>query len=115
MSRNHGVMAGIPDSTKVSLTQRLNTHAQERWPQISRVNTRFHGSFAYVSARLADGDDVPLMRLRYAGSARCWGFAIYRASHNDYEDSLLPDGKPSGTPGLTLNTAAALYLTRPNT
>jgi hypothetical protein len=30
------------------------------------------------------------MRLRYAGSAATWGFAIYRASHDDYDKSV-PD------------------------
>jgi hypothetical protein len=26
------------------------------------------------------------------------GFAIYRASHNDYEDSIVPADYPAGTP-----------------
>ena len=40
----------------------------------------------------ADGTTLPLCRLRYGGSAHTWGFAIYRASHDDYEDSILPAG-----------------------
>ena len=32
------------------------------------------------------------MRLRYGGSAARWGFAIYLASKDGYEDSLLPTG-----------------------
>ena len=106
-------MAAIPESTKTSLSQQLNIRARERWPQISRVNTRFRGSFAYVTAHLTDGDDLPLMRLRYAGSARTWGFAIYRASHDDYEDSWLPDGHPAGTPETALDTVCGLYLVDP--
>lgn len=113
MSGDHGAMAGIPESTKISLTQRLNIRARERWPRISRVHTRFRGPFAYVTAQRADGDELPLMRLRYGGTARAWGFAIYRASHNDYEDSWLPDGQTSGTPELALDTAAGLYITDP--
>jgi len=106
-------MATIPESTKASLTQRLNIRARERWTQISRVSTRFRGSFAYVTAHLSDGDELPLMRLRYAGSARTWGFAIYRASHDDYENSSLPDGSPAGDPETALDTACGLYLTDP--
>lgn len=106
-------MPAIPESTKISLTQRLNAHSRERWPQIRRVQTQFRGSFAYVSALLTNDEDIPLMRLRYEGSARTWGFAIYRASHHDYEDSWLPDGQPVGPPNDALDTAAELYLSNP--
>lgn len=109
------VMTAIPESTKISLSQRLNIRAKQQWPQISRVNTRFRGSFAYVTIRLADGDEVPLMRLRYGGSAHIWGFAIYRASHDDYQDSWLPNGQPTGHLEDALDTAAGLYLTGPTT
>jgi len=47
------------------------------------------------------------MRLRYAGSASTWGFAIYRASHDDYEKSVLPSGWPAGTPQEALAAAAS--------
>jgi hypothetical protein len=103
-------MAAIPESTRTSLTQRLNARGRDKWPQIEHVNTRFHGAFAYVTACVADGDQLPLMRLRYGGSARIWGFAIYRASHDDYEDSWLPDGQSAGTPETALDTACGLYL-----
>jgi hypothetical protein len=33
--------------------------------------------------------------LRYAGPASTWGFAIYRASYDDYEKSVLPSGRPT--------------------
>ena len=35
---------------------------------------------------------MPLFRLRYTGPATTWGFAIYRASHDDYKNSYLPSG-----------------------
>lgn len=108
-----GVMATIPESSKNSLDQRLNIRAPARWPQINRVATRFRGSFAYVTAHLTDGDELALMRLKYAGSARTWGFAIYRASHNEYDDSWLPDGHPAGSPEDALDTVCGLYLTNP--
>ena len=111
--RDHGGMATIPDSTRNSLTRRLSARARERWPQITHVDTRFRGPFAYITARLDDGDELPLMRLRYGGTARFWGFAIYRASHDDYEDSWLPDGRSAGEPETALDTAAGLYLADP--
>ena len=37
------------------------------------------------------------VRLRYAGPASTWGFAIYRASHDDYDKSVLPSGYPAGS------------------
>ena len=40
--------AAIPDSTKNSVISRLATRARDRWPQISRVNTRFKGGFCYL-------------------------------------------------------------------
>ena len=95
------------------MRQRLLARARERWPQITELHTRFRGGFVYVEATLADGDQLPLFRLRYAGSASRWGFAIYRASHDDYQQSVLPDGWPSGTPEDALDTACGLYLGDP--
>lgn len=106
-------MPAIPDSTKNSVTYRLAARARERWPQITRINTRFKGGFGYVDADLGDGDTLRLCRLRYAGYANMWGFAIYRASHDDYEDSYLPDGSPSGAVENALDTACGLYLNDP--
>jgi len=56
---------------------------------------------------------IRLCRLRYGGSAHQWGFAIYRASHDDYEDSYLPTGYPVGTCEEALDTACGLYLNDP--
>jgi hypothetical protein len=36
------------------------------------------------------------MRLRYLSAATSWGFAIYRASHDDYDKSVVPSGYPFG-------------------
>lgn len=103
-------MAKIPDSTKTSLQQRLAARARERWPQVHRVTTRYRAGFAYVDAVLPNGEELRLCRLRYAGSANQWGFAIYRASHDDYEDSFLPTGAMGGTAEDALDTACGLYL-----
>ncbi len=47
---------------------------------------------------------------RYSGSASTWGFAIYRASHDDYQTSILPTGWPAGSPQEALDCACGLYL-----
>jgi hypothetical protein len=66
-----------------------------------------------VSGELHDGTILPLCRLRYTGSATIWGFAIYRASHDDYNPSYLPSGYPAGTPQEALDCACGLYLNDP--
>ena len=81
-------MPAIPESTKTSLAQRLQEHAKLKWPQLAAVDVRYRGQFAYIEGELADGDRLPLMRLRYGGSAHRWGTAIYTASNNSYEDQI---------------------------
>jgi hypothetical protein len=103
-----------PESTKTSLTQRLNSHARSRWPDLVEVVVRFRANFAYVDARLADGTVLKLCRLRYGGSAHTWGFAIYRASHDDYEDSYLPSGRTAGSAEEAFDCACGLYLNDPS-
>lgn len=107
-------MKAPPDSTKHSLTSRLTRRAHERWPELARLDVRFRANFAYVDAELADGSTLELCRLRYTGSASMWGFAIYRASHDDYEDSFLPNAMTAGTPEEALDCACGLYLNDPS-
>ena len=102
--------AAPPESTKISLSQKLSARARERWPQLAGVDVRFHGRFAYITGQLANGERLPLCRLRYGGYASRWGFAIWRASHEDYQDSVLPTGSPAGTPEEALDCACGLYL-----
>jgi hypothetical protein len=104
-------MAAPPASTKTSLGQRLTTHARAHWPELTRVEVRFRANFAYVQGHFANGETLPLCRLRYAGSASRWGFAIYRASHDDYEDNFLPNGQMAGSPEEALDCACTLYVT----
>ncbi len=67
-------------------------------------------NFAYVDGRLPNDEVVKLCRLRYTGSASRWGFAIYRYSHDDYEDNVLPSGLPTGSPQEALDCVCTLYL-----
>jgi hypothetical protein len=106
-------VARPPESTKTSLRQRLAARAAERWPQLAGITVRYHGEFAYIAGQLPGGTTLPLCRLRYAGSATSWGFAIYRASHDDYENPSCPAAtrpaprkKPSTAPAAS--TSATL-------
>ena len=45
------------------------------------------------------------MGLSFSGSDTDWGFALYQASSDTYDDTLLPDGSPSGTPERALDCA----------
>jgi hypothetical protein len=103
----------IPESTKTSLHQRLLTHARQRWPALADIDVRFRGRFGYINGELATGEPVQRCRLRYAGSASLWGFAVYLASRDGYEDSVLPSGRPIGTPQEALDCACGLYLNDP--
>lgn len=60
-----------PESTKISLRQRLTQHAQARWPVLAAVSVRYRGVFACIDGRLSDGTILPLCR-RYNGSASIW-------------------------------------------
>lgn len=107
-------MKAPPASTKTSLTQRLNHHARTRWPELASVEVRFRANFAYIDGRYADGTTLKLCRLRYSGSAHTWGFALYRASHDDYTDAVLPNGMFVGTAEEALDCACGLYLNDPS-
>ena len=47
------------------------------------------------------------------GSAHNWRLAIYRASHEDYDEPIFPTGLPVGTCEDALDTACGLYLGDP--
>jgi hypothetical protein len=70
-------------------------------------------TFSYIDATLTGATTLKLCRLRYAGSAHQWQFAIYRASHDDYDESVFPAGLPIGTCQDALDTACGLYLNDP--
>ena len=70
-------MPAIPESTRSSIILRLLDHAEKNWPQLVKVRARYHGNFAYITGVLRDGEQIPLFRLRYGGSAHSFGFAIY--------------------------------------
>jgi Epoxide hydrolase N terminus len=66
---------------------RLLAGALQNWPQLKRVEVAYRGSFACVTGVLPDGEQIPLCRLRYGGSAHSFGFAIYSAAHDRYQEA----------------------------
>ena len=91
-------MPAIPESTRSSIIVRLLDHAEKNWPQLAKVRARYHGSFAYITGVLRDGEQIPLFRLRYGGSAHSFGFAIYSAASDRYQDAVLRTGLPDRQP-----------------
>src|ERR1700747_1511718 len=105
-----GHMPAIPESTRSSITLRLLDHAEKNWPQLARVRARYHGSFAYITGVLRDGQQIPLFRLRYGGSAHSLGFALYSPPRHRHEDAVLRTGLPTGPPQEALDTACTVHL-----
>ncbi|HUH69541.1 MAG TPA: hypothetical protein VLZ05_12125 [Mycobacterium sp.] len=106
-------MATPPASTKTSLQQRLTTRARQRWPQLDAIDVRFRGAFAYVTARLPDGERMALMRLPTGDQPPAGASRSNLASKDGYQDSALPTGHIAGTPEDALDTSCGLYLGDP--
>jgi hypothetical protein len=104
-------MPAIPESTRSSITLRLLDHAEQHWPQLKKVQVTSRAGFAYITGILPSGEQLPLCRLRYGGSAHSFGFAIYSAARARYEDAVLLTGSPVGTPQEALDTACTVHLT----
>ncbi len=104
----------IPESARRTLVQRLEQHRRARWSQLERLDVRFRTSFAYVDGVTGDDDRIPLCRLRWGGAAARWGFAIWLASRDRYEDAVLPSGAFTGSPEDALDCACGLYLHDPS-
>lgn len=103
-------MPAIPESTKSSVRLRLLAHAEQHWPRLKGVEVTYRSSFAYVIGVLGDGEQLPLCPLRYGGSAHSFGFAIYSAAHDRYEESALLTGFASGSPQDALDAACTVHL-----
>lgn len=102
-----------PASARAGLIERLNAHARIRWPELARIEVCFRTQFAYVTGTLAGGEQLPLCRLRYAGHADSWEFALYRTGNDDYQDNILPNGRFTGSPEEALDRSCGLYLNDP--
>ncbi|MDX2644306.1 hypothetical protein PV341_12135 [Streptomyces sp. PA03-1a] len=67
-----------------------------------------------MDGELAVGGGIKLTRLRYGRSATTWDLALYLASTDKYEDTLLPTGTFAGTPEDALDCACGLQLATPD-
>jgi hypothetical protein len=105
-----GHVPAIPESTRDSITWRLILHVEKNWPQLDKVQVTCRRGFAYAAGVLPGGETLPLFRLRYGGSAHSFGFAIYSAARDRYEDAVLLTGYPTGTPQEALDTACTVHL-----
>jgi hypothetical protein len=106
-------MSPVPtpsEHTRLQLELYLTMRAEAAWPQLAGVRVRHRGQYVYVDGVLAGGESVKLMRLRFTGTASRWGFALYDAASDRYQDALLPTGSSSGTPENALDTACRLHL-----
>jgi hypothetical protein len=103
-------MPAIPESTRSSIILRLLDHTEHNWPQLKQAQARYHGSFAYITGVLPSGEQIPLFRLRYGGSAHSFGFAIYSPACDRYEDAVLLIGLPIGSPQEAFDIACTLHL-----
>ncbi len=103
----------IPANTRLLLAQRLDTHRTQRWPELDELSLRYRGDFVYLTTTSITGEPMPLCRLTYRRNPEHWGFAIYLASRDGYENSLLPTGRPTGTPEQALDCACGLYFNDP--
>ena len=103
----------IPDNTRRLLARRLETHRQQRWSNLTELSIRYRGDFVYLTTTDFTGDPMPLCRLTYKKNPDLWGFAMYLASRDSYENSILPNGRRTGTPEQALDCACGLYLNDP--
>jgi len=101
----------IPERARLELERRLEEHRKDRWPELKEARVRFHAPFAYVQATMPDGYDQELFRLRWTGNRDGkWAFAIWLASKDGYENSVLPSGLRVGTVEEAMDCACGLYL-----
>jgi hypothetical protein len=103
-------MARLNDTAKTTLQRRVAAHHAQHWPQLSSLDVRWRGSYAYIDAATPDGDVQQLCRLKWNGHHDHWEFAIYLASRDGYEPNILPSGWPTGTPEEAIDCAGLLYL-----
>ena len=82
-------MKAPPNSTKRQPHLTPHQPRSRSLAGLAGIDVRYCSRLAYVDGCLEDGDVLKLCRLSYRGSAIIYGFEIYRASHDDYEDSLL--------------------------
>jgi hypothetical protein len=95
---------------KTRVEGEVDHRAAQRWPQLEEVTIRWRGSYGYLTGHRPSDENIPLARIGYLGDPDDWAFAIYQASSESYQQSVLLDGHPTGTPSQALDCACTLYL-----
>jgi hypothetical protein len=106
-------MPATPDQpTRTAVTKRIIAHVQRGWPHLGAPVVRYRGQFCYVAVVLpGHREPMPILRLRYQGSADQWDIGIYLASDERYTESELPTsfGPKTGTPEQGIDHTFVLY------
>jgi hypothetical protein len=102
----------IPERrARLDLERRLETHRKDRWPALKEARVRFHAPYAHIEATMPEGYDQPLFRLHWTGHRdNKWHFAVWLASKDGYERSVLPSGSLVGTVEEAMDCSCGLYL-----
>jgi hypothetical protein len=100
-----------PKRLKEEVDDTVDHHAfqLQSWPALAEVDTRWRGSFGYLTAIVEEeGKDVriPLCRIEYLGDDKAWGFAMYLSATDSYTDAVLRTGSPAAA----FDTAALVHL-----
>jgi hypothetical protein len=104
----------ISNNARSLLAGRLHAHRVQRWPALDELSLRYRGDFIYLTTTsIIAGEAMPLCRLSYRGNIEHLGFAMYLASSESYENSVLHTGRATGTPEHALDCACGLYLGDP--
>jgi hypothetical protein len=91
----------------------IDHYASTAWPQLDEVTIRWRGGYGYVTGHLGEDEGLPLCRIGYLGADDIWQFAIYQASTDTYQDTLLPTGQAAGTVEEALDCACKIHLAEP--
>jgi hypothetical protein len=103
----------MPDQqTRNAVTRRIIAHVTAGWPRLGEPLVRCRGQYCYVAALLpGHREPMPILRLRYQGSASDWVIGIYKASTGRYSENELPGafGGATGTPEQGIDETFILY------
>lgn len=100
------------EQTRNAVTRRIIARVAAGWPRLSEPFVRYRGQYCYVAVLLpGHRDPIPILRLRYQGSADEWAIGIYKASTGQYSENEFPGsfGGATGTPEQGIDETFILY------
>jgi len=108
----HSVPQTPDQQTRNAVTRRVIAHVTAGWPRLGEPSVRYCGQYCYVDALLpGHREPIPILRLRYQGSADDWAIGIYKASTGQYSENELPGtfAGMTGTPEQGIDETFILY------